>query len=97
MKAERRVVDGSNQFALRATESQELFYAEFPNAAQVSATSVNWGYKIPWKQHAISVHINEAVQEKVTAYSYKIDDNNKTDVSFNHKNNSVSAGFVVNF
>ena len=97
MKAERRVIDGSQQFALRATESQELFYAELPNAAQASATALNWGYKIPWKQHAISVHVNESAQEKVTAYSYKIDENNKTDVSFNHKSNAVSAGFVVSF
>lgn len=97
MKAERRVVGSSQQFALRATESQELFYAEFPNAAQVSSTSVNWGYKIPWKQHAISVHVNEGAAERVTAYSYKIDDNNKTDVSFNHKSNAVSAGFILSF
>lgn len=97
MRAERRTVDGSQQIALRATESQELFYAEFPNAAQAKSDSLNWGYKIPWKQHAIVVHVNEAAQEKVTGYSYKIDDNNKTDITFNHKSNAVAAGFVVSF
>lgn len=97
MRAERRVVDGAQQIALRATESQELFYAEFPNAAQASGASVNWGYRIPWKQHAIVVHVNEAAQEKVTGYSYKVNDHNKTDISYNHKTNAVAAGFVVSF
>ena len=97
MRAERRVVDGKNQFALRAMESQELAFAEIPDTRNASASTLVWGYKIPWKQHALNVRFDESSQERTTSYSYKVDDSNKTDVSFNHKNNAVSAGFVMTF
>lgn len=97
MRAERRVVDGKNQFALRATESQELFFAEFPDARKMSPSTFVWGYKIPWQRHALNVRYDNAIEERTTTYSYKIDDSNKTDLSFNHKNNGMSAGFVISF
>lgn len=95
MRAERRVVDGKNQFALRAMESQELAFAEIPDTRNASASTLVWGYKIPWKQHALNVRYDESAQERTTSYSYKVDDSNKTDLSFNHKNNAVLAGFVI--
>lgn len=97
MRAERRLADGKNQFALRASESQDLFFAEVPDLRKANSDSLVWGYKIPWKQHAVAVQVNEAVDEKVTSYSYKIDDANRSDVSYNHKSNAVSAGFSISF
>jgi len=97
MRAERRVVEGQNQFALRATESQDLFFAEIPNAAHASSGNLVWGYKIPWQRHAINIRVDESSQERTTSYSYKIDDSNKSDLSFNHKSRAVSAGFVISF
>jgi hypothetical protein len=78
-------------------ESQELAFAEIPDTRNASASTLVWGYKIPWKQHALNVRFDESTQERTTSYSYKVDDSNKTDVSFNHKNNAVSAGFVTTF
>lgn len=97
MRAERRVVENRNQFALRATESQDLFFAELPDVRNPSASSLVWGYKIPWKQHAVAIRIDEGAQEKTTTYSYKIDDSNRSEVNYNHKTNAVSAGFAVSF
>lgn len=97
MRAERRVIEGQNQFALRATESQELFFAEFPDARNASTDTMIWGYKIPWQRHALNVRYDESIQERTTSYSYRVDDSNKTDLSYNHKNNAVSAGFVISF
>ncbi|MEN9528594.1 MAG: hypothetical protein RI932_467 [Pseudomonadota bacterium] len=97
MRAERRMVDGRNQFALRATESQELMFAEFPDIRSASPSNMVWGYRVPWKRHALNVTHNEASQERTTAYSYRIDDSNKTDISYNHSSRAVSAGFVISF
>jgi hypothetical protein len=97
MRAERRLVDGKNQFALRATESQDLFFAELPDVRQPSSDSVVWGYKIPWKKHAVAVRVDEGAQEKVTSYSFKVDDSNRSELNYNHKHNSLSAGFSVSF
>ena len=97
MRAERRLVEGKNQFALRATESQDLFFAEIPDVRQPSSASIVWGYKIPWKKHAVAVRMDEGAQEKVTSYSYKVDDSNRSELNYNHKNNSLSAGFSVSF
>ncbi|NBW82224.1 hypothetical protein EBR21_10775 [bacterium] len=98
MRAERRIVEGRNQIALRATESQDLFFAEIPNINQASSSSLVWGYKVPWNKHAVSVRIDEGAQEKITTYSFiKIDDSNKSELNYNHKSNAVSAGFTVTF
>ncbi|MEY4063886.1 MAG: hypothetical protein RIR26_94 [Pseudomonadota bacterium] len=97
LRAERRSVEGKNQVALRATESQELFFAELPDIRKAATSSLVWGYKLPWKKHALNVRIDEGTAEKTTSYSYKIDDSNKTDFSFDHKTRSVSAGFVISF
>jgi hypothetical protein len=97
MRAERRVVEGRNQFALRATESQELMFAEFPDIRSASVSTMVWGYKIPWKRHALNVVHHEASQERTTSYSYKIDDSNKTDLNYNHSSRAVSAGIVISF
>jgi hypothetical protein len=97
MRAERRLVDGKNQFALRAGESQDLFFAEIPDIRKPTSGALVWGYKIPWKQHAVAVRVDESIREKVTSYSYKIDDQNRSDLNYNHKDNSVSAGFSISF
>lgn len=97
MRAERRLIEGKNKFALRASESQDLFFAEIPDIRNADSGSLVWGYKIPWKQHSVAVRIDENIQEKVTSYSYKIDDHNRSDFNYNHKDNSVSAGFSVSF
>jgi hypothetical protein len=97
MRAERRLIEGKNKFALRASESQDLFFAEIPDIRNTDSGSLVWGYKIPWKQHSVAVRIDENIQEKVTSYSYKIDDHNRSDFNYNHKDNSVSAGFSVSF
>jgi len=97
MRAERRVADGQNQFALRATESQELMFAEIPDIRSASTSNIVWGYRVPWKRHALNVTHNEASQERTTSYSYRVDDSNKTDVSYNHSSRAVSAGFVISF
>ncbi|MEN9826037.1 MAG: hypothetical protein RI953_1782 [Pseudomonadota bacterium] len=97
MRAERRIVEGRNQVALRATESQDLFFAEIPNIGHASSSSLVWGYKVPWHKHAVSVRIDEGAQEKITTYSFKIDDSNKSELNYNHKSNAVSAGFTVTF
>lgn len=95
MRAERRLVDGQNSFALRAMESQELFYAEIPDVRRPKADALVWGYKIPWQRHALAVRIDEGAEEKVTSYSFKIDDSNKSEFNYNHKSNAISAGFVM--
>lgn len=97
LRAERRSIEGKNQFALRATESQELFFAELPDIRKGSASSLVWGYKLPWKKHALNVRIDEGTDDRITSYSYKVDDSNKTDLSFDHKSKAVSAGFVITF
>ncbi|MFZ9519434.1 MAG: hypothetical protein ACO3A4_03060 [Silvanigrellaceae bacterium] len=97
MRAERRIVEGRNQVALRATESQDLFFAEIPNIGHASSSSLVWGYKVPWNKHAMSVRIDEGAQEKITTYSFKIDDSNKSELNYNHKSNALSAGFTVSF
>jgi hypothetical protein len=74
-----------------------LFFAEIPNIGHASSSSLVWGYKVPWNKHAVSVRIDEGAQEKITTYSFKIDDSNKSELNYNHKSNAVSAGFTVTF
>ncbi|MEN9811048.1 MAG: hypothetical protein RLZZ488_2615 [Pseudomonadota bacterium] len=97
MRAERRLIEGRNQFALRATESQDLFFAELPDIRQASSSSLVWGYRVPWKQHSVAVRNDESTDEKVTTYSFRIDNSNKSEVNYNHKTNAVSAGFTMTF
>jgi hypothetical protein len=89
---DRKPVGAGQTIAARVAEGNEIVYFEMTNV--IGKGTWGWGAKVPYFKHGVGVRYSETAPKAITAYTYKINDDNRAEVAYDSNTRAYSALFA---